>query len=310
MSNPDYFSSDTIYGQFLIPIQTIVFTGTVVFACYSITSTKHEKAYNIKIKLLLLISITSQILYLFNFNTPIDVPGLSFICQLFIYGTFLIIGFCELEFLKTISVITIFSKDIINVLQSVWVIWCVLGGFVPVIVDFISKCDPYSTPRTIQISYQVQQIGSLVFDGSCLITEFTLAFVAISGIHSYIKRKYSNGEELDRYESARRNFAKLKYLTGAIVANNTFSTWLYIMRYVYSDINNRTITTNCAHVFIHLTPSLVAYRFLLSKNCIFPTVGPVVENTEKRIKLANTLFNFGSQNTRISDRKVELATRI
>lgn len=99
-----------------------------------------------------------------------------------------------------------------------------------------------------------------------------LATIAISSIHHYIKSKYStNEEEKINYEKALGNFSKLKHLTITIVVVNTLCIWLFAMSFIYQDIYQSTLSSNAAQTLVHISLSLVAYRFLVSQSCLFPT---------------------------------------
>ncbi|KAJ3269752.1 hypothetical protein HDV01_001053 [Terramyces sp. JEL0728] len=301
MYDPTYLRTNTTYQIIQLSIQIIVLSITVIFTVYTILSPLYKKrAYNTKIKLLLISSMISQALYIPYFNFSVDVVLFNFICDMALFNSILLTGYCELDFVKIISVLTVFKKRTIGNIQRIWVAWGVVVGHLPIIVFTVIDYAGIRGP-TWQVFYNIEQVCSMIFDVSCVLFELTLAVIVVGAIHTYITSRHSTEEQEVNFELAQENYKKLKYLTIGIVCTTSFSMWLFSMRFVYKNLYLQILTSNAAQVVVQLTPILIAYRFLVCQSCLFPKDIKSVPsgNSKKSAEVKNkSLDNYTMMKTR------------
>ncbi|KAJ3308687.1 hypothetical protein HDV04_000974 [Boothiomyces sp. JEL0838] len=264
-----------------IAIQIIIFLVTGTFAIYSYFSPAFKKkSYDNKTKSLIITSLITQTNLLVYFNAPFNDPTFSLITKLIFFALFLVVAICEWDFLRKISSISACRKETISKLQTVWILWSLLAGCLPIILIFISNVFPL--PDNV---FNWREISSLIYDLSCVIMEFTLSAIAIKSIHSFILAKYSkNKDEDNNYRIASKNFHRLIYLTIGIVCLNSTCVLLYILGIITTDIYVSLLLNNLSQVLINLGPSLIAFRFLLRQSCIFPSDGYEEKDAKGNVK--------------------------
>ncbi|KAJ3269753.1 hypothetical protein HDV01_001054 [Terramyces sp. JEL0728] len=261
MFKREYIGYDNIYTKIQLTAQVIILLITGIFWVYTLVSPVFKKgSYNLKVNLLLSSCIISQALYIPYFAFPVDENLFLMICGITLFTTFVLTGYYEMDFLKIISVITTAKNETLSKLQIVWIIWSILAGYAPVIIYYISAV--YSQDILVTERYGlIQKLCAVIFDVTCVAIELAIGTIVITSIHAYIKKRFGNEEENKRFSTALEKYARLKHVTVVIMCNDVLCTLLFALKLVIKDPLQQAL----------VMPSIVAYRFLVCQNCLFPT---------------------------------------
>lgn len=155
MFRRDNINYNSVYSTVQLTMQIIILVITTIFWMYTLASPVFKKdTYNLKINLLLFSSTVSQAFYIPYFNFSVDQVLFQMVCGIMIFTMFLLTGYCELDFLKIISVISILNNEIVSKLQIVWIFWCILVGHIPSVAYYVTYTVS-SSPEAVQMSFNV-----------------------------------------------------------------------------------------------------------------------------------------------------------
>ncbi|KAJ3318821.1 hypothetical protein HDV06_007002 [Boothiomyces sp. JEL0866] len=235
MSEPIFFSPTSVYGIVQITLQIITLISTLIITATSIFWKRTKLGDPIYV--LYFVSIATQILYIYYFNSGRFVLIVDYVKGVFLFLSLTMKGYCELEFIKVIIVLSNIKKKTIQIMQLIW----------------------------------IRDLGLVLFNVIGVIFEVALASFSAVKIQKYIVFKFSKSEEdAEKYKVAKSNFLTLKWFSYLIILNSILCTFLYLGYYFIPDPDLNKLSVNSSQILIHITTAIIGYRIIFAQRCIFP----------------------------------------
>ncbi|KAJ3308686.1 hypothetical protein HDV04_000973 [Boothiomyces sp. JEL0838] len=265
MSDSIFFNPTSVYGAIQITIQIVTLLSTLVITATSIFWKKTKPGDPIYI--LYFVSVVTQILYLYYFNCGQFILFIDYAKGVFLFLSLTMKGYCELEFIKVIIVLSNIKKRTVQIIQVIWILWFVVIIFIPITVTLVMIANNNAPP----ISLTIRDLGLVVFNVIGVLFEIVLASFSAVKIQKYIVFKFSKSEEdVEKYILAKSNFVKLKWFSYMIILNSILCTMLYMGYYYIPDPYLNRLSVNLSQILIHITTAIIGYRIIFAQRCIFP----------------------------------------